>query len=420
MLIRAVLTRAALTRPMRALAWTVLSWMALGWLTLAELTLADGTARAQTRLASAAPEERCSWRRPVCVVGLEGQPAEQALFHLEAALEHLVLGGQGPAHALSPLSAPLVWAPSRESFMKRALTVAVDPAPSRGFERARARCDGGAATRANALSCVARATLLEIAPRTLPSLAAGFAAYVASELADGDEGFLAQARAARTPERGFLDAALEPAAAFVFERLGARAEPSRRVPSVWTALLLAPSRAPPRNASWNPEPDFFDVLRSSFSGPSRSWGVFFAELAEVRFESARPDLAWDIESSTLPRNLVLPEPLWPTGSAYVRVGLDESTRRAGLALRTYCERGPTYVWSMLRVDDRGRVLGRVLLPIRDGSETAEGSLRELQDAQAVIVIGTSLGGQGPSIPFDPDLGSPEPHACEVVLNRLGP
>lgn len=397
-----------------------------GWICLG-LFLGIGSSQEAWGLpASSAPRSvspsqatrRCSPTRPVCVEGSEPALVTRALGWLTEAYETTVLGNQGPSWALDRLGEPMVW-----RLGHGALTFEITRAAQLGFDRGRTLCAGGEVTRSTALACAAGSSLGRIAPATTPALLRGAADYLALTYAPDEP--RPPVRAPIEPERGLLGDATEPADPLLFDRVAAKATIGRSVTAVWLGFVLAATRSEPGAARMNAEPDFFDVLGRTLGERDPHLAQFFDDLAVLRFgqlgplgtSSEQPEVAWEVDASTLPRNLVLPRPLLPTGSAYVLVHLDPATRRAGLALRTFCENGSRYVWSMARLDERGAIQSRVPVPGRQSATSAEGVLYELDGTHDVVIIGTSLGGS-PGRELDPDDAPHPAHSCEVVLNRL--
>lgn len=367
---------------------------------------------------------RCSLSRPVCVESADPTLIPTALRLLTEAYEVAILGNQGPAWGLDRLAEPLRW-----RLDAGALAFEVTPQPAVGFARGRPTCVGGPVTLGTALACVTGSALTRITPNTPDPLVQGAASYFSRAYASGDP---RHRDGASQPELGLLTVPSSDDAALILESIAAKANPGRGQAAVWLALTLPASRAPWGSAASNPEPDFFDVLRSTLGAQDPHLAQFFDELGVLRFtqgrgstaaaggpaaESQTLELAWEIDGSSLPRNLVLPRPLLPTGSAYVAVRLDAATKRAGLAVRAFCEAGSRYVWSLSRLGE-GRVLqSRVPVPARESGTNAEGAIVDLDAAHEVLVVGTSLGG-GPGEAFDPDLMPFAAHSCEVALDRL--
>lgn len=378
--------------------------------------------------ASGAPQtdpplhRRCSLTRPVCVETAEPELLPPAVRLLSDAYEVGVLGNQGPAWGLDRLGEPILW-----RLGDAELSFEAKEQLSLGFARSRPLCRGGSVTRASALACVVGSALTRVAPATVAPLVRGAASYFATTWS----GDAAEAQHATQPELGFVVPEADTAAARLLEHVAVKAERGRGTAAVWLSLslaatspALASATSPALGAQFNPEPDFFDVLRSTLGDRDRHLAHFFDELAVLRFSetggapaSVALTPAWEVDGASLPRNLVLPRPLLPTGSTYLTVRLDAATRQAGLAVRTFCETGTRYVWSLARLGPNRVLQSRVPIVARDAAPNAEGAVVELDGTHEVLIVGTSLGG-GPGEDFDPDLSPYSPRSCEVALDRL--
>lgn len=345
---------------------------------------------------------------------------QTALRLLVEAYELTVLGNQGPTWPLDAAAEPMLW-----RLEPGPLEFHVGLSLSLGFDRGHVHCSGGELTRSGALACAAGSSLSRVVPSTAPALTHGFAGYHALLHDAGQSTIDALRQASRTPERGVLSEPTASTAALLVERIALRGTPGQGLAAGWLAFVLAATKTPFGAPRPSAEPDVLDVLRSTLGHEDAHLASFWDELSVLRFGElgplgttvALPEPAWEIDAASLPRNLVLPRALLPTGATYVIVELDLATRKAGLALRTFCEAGSRYVWSMARLDDQGRIRSRVAVPQRDSSTSAEGTLGQLDDANKALIIGTSLGG-GPGKELDPDETPLPAHSCEVVLDRL--
>jgi hypothetical protein len=57
-------------------------------------------------------------------------------------------------------------------------------------------------------------------------------------------------------------------------------------------------------------------------------------------------------------------------------------------------------------------------PFVERGTSIEQNLADLEGVQALMVVGTNLGGVDLAHPFDPDLSPFEPHGCTVYLTKL--
>ncbi len=366
------------------------------------------------------PHKRCSFKRPVCVRAASPPKALRAVGLLEQAFERVALGYGLTLGGLSPHQTPLVWHLTGEE-----LRIRRTPRPSRGFDRAQATCWGGPTTLAAAVSCVAQASIAVHAPATSSWLRKGLGEYAAF-VDQGPRRVMAAVRAAQqSPHQGvwtrWEDARFAIAVDFL-SRFSPAAAPLR---ASSFALRVAGTKTTPQAPRWNAEPDILDVLRVNLGGDRERMARWFDDLAVFRYEGdsrllehvQRPSLAWDIKATTLPRTLVLPHPLYPGGSAYVRLELNQPNK-GPIALRTYCEPPVNYVWSLLTLDSSGKVLRRVPVAYREQRTQVQARVGQLDSAHALVAVGTNLGGVDLAHPFDPDHAPHEAHTCRVTFNQL--
>ena len=365
---------------------------------------------------------RCSLRRSVCVAGEAAAPARSTLELLERAFEEVTLGFSLSAPALGPSRDPLVWEPGAPP-----LTVTRLGLPSLGFDRASVTCTGGTPDLATARRCASEAAIFRQAPATASWLTRGFGSYAAWILS-GDDSLDESLNAAQQhPEEGLLPRTDDARVAIFLDHLGAASRAPLEVTAPAAALQIAATKTPPDALRWEAEPDLMDVLRRNLDADRNRLARHFDALSAARFtRSSRllarargPSEAWEVTASSLPRNLVLPTPLLPTGSSYVRVRLDAS-KEARLALRTFCEPPVSYVWSFLALDAQDRVLRHVPVAFQEQAPQVTSQLGDLGEVSSVVIVGTNLGGVDLAHPFDPDHGPHEGHACQVALDLLPP
>ncbi len=389
---------------------------------------------------------RCSVQRPVCVHGGDSHLRMRALLELEGAYDQLVYGARLPAPHPDDLAGggdELDWYLERPAsasnvdwFLEtsdedEALEVHLEPLPTRGFDRAAAFCVGHASdlTR-SATTCVAEASSAARSPALGPAQRRAYAAHVGwSVRPPTAEDEAAIFRVQHAPERGVLGRrldALSPGQGIFFEYLDRLGDLRAPLVTSTLALALAATRTPAGALRWRAEPDVADVVRGTFHEDRRRVARFWDELASARFLADRRDgwlgwpgtfatvrRAWSIKSSSLPRNLVLPRPLVPTGSAYVVVEMDHT--RNILALRATCEGPVSWVWSVLRFDAEGQEQARLHIPFQERRPITEQRIAGLDQTRRLVLVGTNLGGVDLAHPFDPDHTPSEPHGCTVYL-----
>lgn len=371
----------------------------------------------------------CSARRPLCVVGARKRSLPQALTLLEAAYERHRFGAGLPTYDAS-LPALEWWLTPEE------LQIDLQERPSRLFDRASARCRGGHLTARDAQRCITEASLGALAPATAPALRSGSA--VASSwdflgLQPEDEPLLEQVQA--HPERGLLTREAhdvpETRSALFFQYLSEVATQSSPGAPGFVALSLAATRTPADSLRYLGDPDLFDVLRVSLREDRERLAHLLDDFTAARRRLGRPGglfpelgrtieprLAWRIPSTTLPRHLVLPRPLEPTGSAFLKVELENDTPLLSLGVRVTCETPVSYQWSIARLDAQGVELSRLRITFQERGSIFEQRIDREESTAAFLIQGTNLGGVDLSHPFDPDHSPHEAHLCSVYLARL--
>jgi len=184
---------------------------------------------------------------------------------------------------------------------------------------------------------------------------------------------------------------------------------------------------------WHNEPDIFDALRSAFKERSKRLGEALIDFAIARaFIGNRSDGAhlpdverfgdmgrvrfeWSVGYDSLPRNLAPANPVGPTGSSYLWLDLSGVTAASRLSFVARWEESFVFQWALVKLDKAGKELSRRIGGGVWGRDTLQLSLAKLDDAAAVLIVGTSLGNDDRSNPFDPDDGAPRPAGYEVTL-----
>lgn len=209
-----------------------------------------------------------------------------------------------------------------------------------------------------------------------------------------------------------------------------------RVPGaiVSASWALHPTVTPLGASRWTNEPDTFDVLRTTFKGALSTngtvhdlwldFGVARAfvgsdddgfHLPELRTlgDAARVPVEWDIPWPTTPRRLAPRVPVHPTGSSYLvirRAGAHPGSR---LRAEIEWEEHALFRWAFVKLDARGRELGRVVIPTTERATHAQMTLVDLDGVDRVMLVGVNVG--DPAYAFDPDDEVWEPHGWLVTV-----
>lgn len=371
---------------------------------------------------------RCSIRRPVCVDGDEPALVGAALALLEDAYERVVFGSGLPRPDGDAVGT-LTWTLEPRSF-----DVPLELRPSVDFDRGRARCLGGSVSEETALRCILEASHGTLAPATARVLAKGATESSLASFVGG----LTLARWARArleePERGALttnEPSWFPArSALFFSYLEERAENPRPAEVPAFLLALAATKTPAGSLRYESEPDVVDVVRRSLHEERSAYARFFDGYARALLalgssdflpeigEPLRPRYAWDIEGASLPRNLVLPRGIEPSGSAYVRVRLAPALRDKTLVFKASCEAPIRTIWSVVLDDDQGKQLRTIELPFVESSSSHAERIELDERTAAATLVGTNLDWVDLAHPFDPDHGPHEAHVCTVYVLTL--
>jgi hypothetical protein len=185
-------------------------------------------------------------------------------------------------------------------------------------------------------------------------------------------------------------------------------------------VAIAAQSTPAKATHWQNEPDLFDVLRrllpareltlgdalvdfavaraffgSRSDGQHLSDGERFGDFGRVRFE-------WVVPYKSLPRRLAPRAPLQPSGSTFVWIDTRGVPGDRGIVAAIRWEASYVYQWSMVRVDAKGRELGRLNAGGVFGRDSAQLTVETLGEASGLLVVGTSLGDDDRKNAFDPD------------------
>lgn len=403
----------------------------------------------------------CSFRTPVCVhTTLDTSPAlaREVLASAERAWETLTGALDLPAPDLDPDTLAYdVWVTGRAPELVRTSLAARDVRSS--FDRARAFTTVDAGARPGCLldaaiaRALAQAALLRVAPATDDGVARAQTSYLADLVvpcAFAREADLAHAFQSR-PDRAVTDArALEEPPIASAPPGDASARFSRGASLFWSRVdwaygrspgaivraswALSPTSTPADAKDWRDEPDAFDVLRSTFKG-ALSTGSTLADLLldvavaraflgaaddglhqiETRAlgEAAVVPLDWDLPWPAAPRRVAPRAPVAPSGSSYLLVRRSGAAPGARLRVEIAWEEHALFRWALVKLDTRGRELGRVVIPTRERATEAQMTLVDLDGVDRVLLVGVNVG--DPAYAFDPDEAVWEPHGWLVTI-----
>lgn len=368
-----------------------------------------------------------SARFPISVSAPSSRTRRRALALLERAYERVWL-----TSGAAPRLGGLHWHITARPPAGESLPVVREQRdPSLGFDRTRIDCLGGSLSDAAAQSCALEGAILGVAPATTRTLLRGYSTF--SRFKDAAASMpreLSDQSFRKHPGRPIVsrEAALMPqrASALFFAAFAERAGKSTNDPG-FLALTLAATKTDPGSLRWNAEPDLLDVVRTSLGEDRESYARFFdrlgaarfaplpalAEISELQGGFSKP--AWTIAFDSLPRNLTLTDPLWPTGSVAFEL-TSPSPIETPIAFRISCESPVTYAWSIVRLDEHGQFLSHFPIPYKENSSHYDQRV-EPAGARSLLLIGTNLGGVDLDHPYDPDHSPHEPHGCSVYIAK---
>lgn len=208
-----------------------------------------------------------------------------------------------------------------------------------------------------------------------------------------------------------------------------------RLGGVMTALIATGSQLTPSGERfYDNEPDVFDVLRKATLDRQMDLGEVLIELAVARvFMGDRSDsmhisdvgwlgalgrvrFEWAVGWADLPKRVAPAYPLDPTGAGYVFLDLSNKPADAELLIVTDWEETHVFQWAAVRLDAKGRELGRHLFGGTFGEAQAQLSLRDLTGVRSLVIVGTHLGNDDRSKAYDPDRGEPRQAGYTVTLH----
>lgn len=411
----------------------------------------------------------CSTRTPVCVHAAKRDHEPPALAVLEAfdrawATETGALELPAPdvdpdtlaydVFVADPSDATLAGELATTTLEARDLRSNMDRA--RSFSTIDARVRPGCALDALAARSLAQAILFRAAPGTDDATARAQTTTIAGLVApcsialqtDAAQAF--QSRADRSiadphgddavhapddppspPTRA--DALYGEGAALVWWRLDwayARA-PGALVLATWA---LAPTTTPVGARRWAHEPDVFDVLRASFKDRLSTGSTIhdlFLDVAVARAfmgsaddglhapetralgDAARVPLDWDLPWPAKPKRVAPRVPVAPSGASYLVIRRDGAAPGARLRVEIAWEEHALFRWALVKLDGRGRELGRVPIPAKERATEAQMTLVDLDGVDRILLVGVNAG--DPAYAFDPDEVVWEPHGWLVTV-----
>lgn len=414
----------------------------------------------------------CSPRVPVCVHAESARDGEAALATLgafERAWQILTGSLALPPPDLDPTTL------AYDVFLVDAIDHPRDLASTKleardvrsRIDRARAftlvdrRVRAGCLLDALAAESIARASIFRTAPATNEGTARAQSVYL-SQLAfpcavalSADAVAAFQSRA----DRAFCDAFAGDDAKAAGEELHARPSPvdslfAAGAATFWARLewafgrtpggivtaswALSPTMTPLGVARWTNEPDTFDVLRVSFKnalttgstvddlwldfGVARAFlgsaddGLHLPELRTLG-DAALVPVDWDIPWPTKPRRLAPRRPTYPTGASYLVIRRAGARPDARLRAEIEWEHHAFFRWAFVKIDARGRELGRIVIPTPERATQAQMTLVDLEGVDRVMLVGVNVG--DPAYAFDPDDEVWEPHGWTVTIAEEG-
>ncbi len=203
---------------------------------------------------------------------------------------------------------------------------------------------------------------------------------------------------------------------------------------VLATWALAPTMTPPAARRWAHEPDVFDVLRASFKDRLSTGSTIhdlFLDIAVARAfmgsaddglhapetrslgDAARVPLDWDLPWPSSPRRVAPRTPVAPTGASYLVIRREGAAPGARLRVEIAWEEHALFRWALVKLDGRGRELGRVPIPAKERATEAQMTLVDLDGVDRILLVGVNAG--DPAYAFDPDEVVWEPHAWLVTV-----
>lgn len=300
---------------------------------------------------------------------------------------------------------------------------------------------------------MARAVLYRVAPATAEGIARAQTTYLAELIVPCAAGLAASAAQAfqSRPERAVCDARTEQDGTSAEDGEGPRPgaftdgasifwsrvdwaygrTPGSIVTATWA---LSPTTTEVGAKRWHDEPDAFDVLRVSFEN-ALSTGSTLSDLlldtaiarafigsaddglhqVELRTlgDAGRIPLDWDLPWPAKPKRVAPRAAVHPTGASYLVIHRAGAPPGARLRVEIAWEEHALFRWAFVKLDAKGRELGRVPIPTRERATEAQMTLVDLDAVDRVMLVGVNVG--DPAYRFDPDDEVWEPHSWLVTL-----
>jgi len=285
---------------------------------------------------------------------------------------------------------------------------------------------------------VAQAMLLGLDAAQHEGTLAMHSSYLASRIAPCSSLELeAIDRFQRTPERALSDGDRRFASgSMLFPWFVDAAWGAGSIGAMMTGLIATSCQLTPVDRHrWLNEPDIYDALRTVMPTRNQQLGDVLLNFAIARaFIGDRSDgqhlpdterfgamgrvgFQWAIDYDSLPRRLAPLVDVYSTGASYLWLDTSGADPHAGLFFLAEWESSRAYQWALIRLDAQGRELGRSTTGGVFGHDRAEVTITDIDDAAAILMVGTHLGDDDRAHPFDPDDGTPQQAGYTVTLHR---
>jgi len=302
---------------------------------------------------------------------------------------------------------------------------------------------------------IARGVLARVAPGTAEGIARAQTTYLAQLMVPCAFGLAADATQVfqSRPERAVCDArAFEVGTSPDDARSASRASDAfmegaalfwgridwafGRAPAsiVMASWALAPTMTDVGAKRWHDEPDAFDVLRVSFKNALSTGSTLDDLLLDSAIarafmgssddslhqlptrtlgDGARVPFDWDLPWPVKPKRVAPRAAVYPSGASYLVIHRGGAPPGSRLRVEIAWEEHALFRWAFVKLDARGRELGRVAIPTRERATEAQMTLVDLDGVDRIMLVGVNAG--DPSYRFDPDDEVWEPHGWLVTL-----